>query len=50
MLLFIAPLLFYESKELDKTAFISITPASNVYGEGFEEIKTGLNLSKKNKK
>ena len=37
-------------KELDKTAFISITPASNVYGEGFEEIKTGLNLSKKNKK
>lgn len=36
-------------KELDKTAFISITPASNVYGEGFEEIKSGINLNKKNK-
>ena len=29
-------------KELDKNAFMSISPASGVYGEGFEEIKTGF--------
>ena len=29
-------------KELDRKAFISISPASNVYGEGFEEIKSGI--------
>jgi hypothetical protein len=27
---------------LDRKAFISVTPASGVYGEGFEEIKTGF--------
>ena len=34
-------------KEIDRHAFISISPANNVYGEGFEEIKTGLDLSHK---
>lgn len=32
-------------KELDKNAFMSISPASGVYGEGFEEIKTGITKS-----
>lgn len=29
-------------KEIDPKAFLSAVPASSVYGEGFEEIKTGL--------
>ena len=36
-------------KEIDSRAFVSISPASNVYGEGFEEMKTGLPTNKKNK-
>ncbi|MBQ9661236.1 MAG: YitT family protein [Bacteroidales bacterium] len=36
-------------KELDPRAFMSISPTRNVYGEGFEEIKTGVKLKKKNK-
>lgn len=35
-------------KDLDPRAFMSISPTRNVYGEGFEEIKTGVKL-KKNK-
>ena len=35
-------------KELDPRAFMSISPTRNVYGEGFEEIKTGVKLKKKN--
>ena len=36
-------------KEIDPRAFMSISPTSNVYGEGFEEIKTGVKLKiKKN--
>ena len=35
-------------KNLDKRAFLSISPASNVYGEGFEEIKAGVKRKKKN--
>lgn len=34
-------------QELDPSAFISVSPANNVYGEGFEAIKSGLNLNKK---
>ena len=34
-------------KDLDGTAFISVSPANNVYGEGFEQIKTGIQLNKK---
>ena len=38
-----------EVKNIDKHAFISISSANSVYGEGFEEIKTGIKLSKKKK-
>lgn len=34
-------------KSVDPKAFMSVTPASGVFGEGFEEIKTGLNRKKK---
>ena len=37
-------------KSLDPKAFMSISPTHNVYGEGFEEIKSGLSLKKENKK
>ena len=36
-------------KEIDPRAFMSISPTHNVYGEGFEEIKTGVNIRKKKK-
>ena len=39
-----------EIKHIDKDAFISVSTANSVYGEGFEEIKTGLNLKKTDKK
>ena len=35
-----------EIKNIDSKAFISISSAHSVYGEGFEEIKTGLSLKK----
>lgn len=34
-------------KELDDKAFVSVSPASSVYGEGFEEMKTGISINKK---
>ena len=34
-------------KEADAKAFMSISPTSNVYGEGFDEIKTGVSIKKK---
>jgi len=36
-----------EIKAIDKKAFISVSSANSVYGEGFEEIKTGVSLKKK---
>lgn len=36
-------------KETDPKAFMSVSPTNNVYGEGFEEIKTGMKLGKKKK-
>ena len=39
-----------EIKRIDKDAFISVSTANSVYGEGFEEIKTGLKLKKTDKK
>lgn len=39
--------IFRAVKEIDPKAFISVSPASNVYGEGFEEIKAGLQRKKK---
>lgn len=38
-----------EIKHIDKDAFVSVSSAHSVYGEGFEEIKTGVNLKKKKK-
>lgn len=39
-----------EIKRIDKQAFISVSTAMGVFGEGFEEVKTGLNVKKlKNK-
>lgn len=35
-----------EIKRIDKNAFISVSTANSVYGEGFEEIKTGINMKK----
>lgn len=34
-------------KEIDPRAFMSISATNNVYGEGFEEMKTGVKLTKK---
>ena len=39
-----------EVKNIDKKAFISVSTTMSVYGEGFEEVKTGLKLKKNNKK
>ena len=39
-----------EIHRIDKNAFISVSSAKSVYGEGFEEIKTGLNLKKSDNK
>lgn len=33
-------------KEIDKSAFISVSTAKSVYGEGFEEVKTGIKKRK----
>jgi uncharacterized membrane-anchored protein YitT (DUF2179 family) len=38
-----------EIKRIDKDAFVSVSAANSVYGEGFEEIKTGLSIKKSNK-
>ena len=35
-------------KELDAKAFVTVVPANNVYGEGFDEMKVGLPRKKKN--
>ena len=34
-------------KELDSKAFVTVVPANNVFGEGFDEIKVGLPRNKK---
>ena len=38
-----------EIKTIDKQAFISVSTAMSVFGEGFEEVKTGLEIKKNNK-
>jgi uncharacterized membrane-anchored protein YitT (DUF2179 family) len=38
-----------EIKSIDPKAFISVSTAMSVFGEGFEEVKTGMNLKKTNK-
>ncbi len=37
-----------EIKNLDKRAFISVSSAMSGFGEGFEEVKTGVSIKKKN--
>lgn len=37
-----------EIKAIDKQAFISVSTAMSVFGEGFEEVKTGLKIKKTN--
>lgn len=37
-----------EIKNIDKKAFISVSTAMSVYGEGFEEVKTGIRIKKIN--
>lgn len=39
-----------EIKRIDKDAFVSVSSANSVYGEGFEEIKTGFDMKKKKNK
>ena len=39
-----------EIKAIDKKAFVSVSTAMSVFGEGFEEVKTGLNIKKITKK
>jgi uncharacterized membrane-anchored protein YitT (DUF2179 family) len=36
-----------EIKRIDKDAFVSVSSANSVYGEGFEELKTGLVIKRK---
>jgi uncharacterized membrane-anchored protein YitT (DUF2179 family) len=36
-------------KAIDPKAFVSVSTAMSVFGEGFEEVKTGINLKKTNK-
>lgn len=38
-----------EIKAMDPKAFVSVSTAMSVFGEGFEEVKTGINLKKTNK-
>ena len=38
-----------EVKSIDPKAFVSVSTAMSVYGEGFEEVKTGFKKVKKNK-
>lgn len=40
------PALSSKIKEIDPRAFMSVSPTNSVYGEGFEEIKTGLKKKK----
>ena len=37
-------------KSIDSKAFVSVSAATSVYGEGFEEIKTGLKLNNNKQK
>lgn len=43
------PELVKSIKEIDSKAFVTVVPANNVYGEGFDEMKVGIPRKKKNK-
>jgi uncharacterized membrane-anchored protein YitT (DUF2179 family) len=34
-------------KDLDPKAFVTVVPGNNVFGEGFDEMKTGITRKKK---
>ena len=36
-------------KDIDPRAFVTVVPANNVYGEGFDQMKTGISKRKKKK-
>jgi hypothetical protein len=36
-------------KAIDPKAFVSVSTAMSVFGEGFEEVKTGISMKKTNK-
>ena len=36
------PVLVRYIKNIDPKAFVTVVPANNVYGEGFDEMKTGI--------
>ena len=36
-------------KDIDSKAFVTVVPANNVYGEGFDEMKTGIPKLKRKK-
>lgn len=36
-------------KDIDSKAFVTVVPANNVYGEGFDQMKTGIGKRKKKK-
>jgi uncharacterized membrane-anchored protein YitT (DUF2179 family) len=38
-----------EIKSIDPKAFVSVSTAMSVFGEGFEEVKTGISMKKTNK-
>ena len=42
--------IIHDIKNIDNRAFVSVASAHSVYGEGFEEIKTGLIINKKSNK
>ena len=41
------PVLTKAVKDLDPKAFVTVIPANNVFGEGFEQMKTGITKKKK---
>lgn len=41
------PVLVRAVKEMDPKAFVTVMPANNVYGEGFDQMKTGISKKKK---
>lgn len=43
------PVLTKAVKEIDPKAFVTVIPANNVFGEGFEQMKTGITKRKKQK-
>ena len=41
------PILVKAVKDIDPKAFVTVVPAANVFGEGFDQMKTGIRKKKK---